>query len=443
MPARIRSKPIQKGKQTTTHGEQERPRRSISSQRSPQRRQSLQQSTQWVSESIIADPLVLDFNQGIWSTYRVVITEAMTALENSSPSDIERKREAFASSLSSLDSLQALFKDTRKIMGDDVPLGYEVSSCLSSLEKFWTKCLSCPTASSIGILRVIADQVLIALKAWSSQVRIKPDSERLDELLPSVTCSERELHFANRTEPMKKLLKIHLGYLTRRKAGLLGGNKIFPLLDSLYGMGKTTFSKKYLAMVERWIREIRDAIHSVNDDFVADSILSALGYDDVFLCPGIEDVVQLVCEFRQARTLYVKFKSGGAISMTQLDQRERDVIKLVCGALREEWKIIVDSSDFSDFSELLRFIAKPVFIVLDEIGAAFASDFATQDEQRNAFNSFVDTLGTHLMDHPGVYFILSGRADFLWQVKSETGGSMTRMTTATGSRFLPVFYERI
>lgn len=198
-------------------------------------------------------------------------------------------------------------------------------------------------------------------------------------------------------------------------------------------------------MVERWIREIRDSIHS--DDLVADSILSALGYDDVFLCPGIEDVVQLVCEFRKARTLYIKFKSGGAISMTQHDQREKDVIKLVCDALREEWKIIVDSNDFSDFSELLRFIAKPVFIVLDEIGAAFASDFATQDEQRNAFNSFVDTFGTHLMDHPGVYFILSGRADFLWNVglNSEVGagGGMTRETCATTRSKSPGIYERI
>ena len=293
MSAGIRTKPIQKGNEATArNGRQGGPRRSVSSE-SISRRATQEQTTQLISESIVS--VNHAFNLGRWSFYRMLITDEMAALDTSLT---EKKLEAFACILRTIDSLQVLSKDIIDIFGDDVAFSVEVRSTLASMEKIWDK-YQMPRiddTSYMEILKISVNQVLNELIKWSSQVRIKPDSERLDQLLPSVTCGG-ELLFANRVEPMKKLLKIHLTYLIRRKNGLVGGNKIFPLLDSLYGMGKTTFSKKYLAMVERWVREIQtqpDAPSADLDVFVADRILSALGYDDVILCPGVDDVLQLL-----------------------------------------------------------------------------------------------------------------------------------------------------
>ena len=93
--------------------------------------------------------------------------------------------------------------------------------------------------------------------------KILPDSERVHVFLPEITHSKTDrvlaLHFVNRDCAMKRLLRIHLSMHARRtqsKANA-GADITFPLMDSVSGMGKTTFGWNYLAMVARFVGGIR------------------------------------------------------------------------------------------------------------------------------------------------------------------------------------------
>jgi len=84
-----------------------------------------------------------------------------------------------------------------------------------------------------------------------------PDSERVEILLPEkVDLSTEHLFFVNRDESMKKLLHFHFWLHQRRKTSGGGFIKIYPLMDSFYGMGKSAFASAYLSLVAKFVRGI-------------------------------------------------------------------------------------------------------------------------------------------------------------------------------------------
>ena len=92
---------------------------------------------------------------------------------------------------------------------------------------------------------------------------IAPDSERVTEILPQETrlmsSDMVRVHFVNREQPMKNLLKIHCSILARRSGPCpqSGDSVQIHLMDSLFGRGKTTFAWKYLAMVARYVAKMK------------------------------------------------------------------------------------------------------------------------------------------------------------------------------------------
>jgi len=84
-----------------------------------------------------------------------------------------------------------------------------------------------------------------------------PDSERVQILLPEkVDLLSEHLFFVNRDESMKKLLHSHFWLHQRRKTSGGGFIKIYPLMDSFYGMGKSAFASAYLSLVAKFVRGI-------------------------------------------------------------------------------------------------------------------------------------------------------------------------------------------
>lgn len=107
--------------------------------------------------------------------------------------------------------------------------------------------------------------------------KILPDSERVF-FLPEITHSKTDrvlaLHFVNRDCAMKRLLRIHLSMHARRtqsKANA-GADITFPLMNSVSGMGKTTFGWNYLAMVVRFIAGIRKTLEEGEKGILAPNV---------------------------------------------------------------------------------------------------------------------------------------------------------------------------
>ena len=69
-------------------------------------------------------------------------------------------------------------------------------------------------------------------------------------------------------------------------------------------------------------------------------------------------------------------------------------------------------------NDLLKKVAKaagPLFIVLDEIGAAFEDDKLDDTQRRAQFLSFCDNVLGKWLSLKNIFFLLLGRGSFLWE----------------------------
>jgi hypothetical protein len=236
-----------------------------------------------------------------------------------------------------------------------------------------------------------------------------PDSQRLADILPPVTntslLSDSKLHFVNRDQSMITLMQIQWSMFYRRTKPPthVGGNLVFPLMDSLFGMGKTSFAKSYLAMVERFVSDERNR---------QDLVPKNLRADWNFASPGVL-FGRFLSELKGARTLYVDLSSCSFVGQDRAKVASTFGHE-VAEALFKTFGITLEG-DLS-WKQVIAAIPKPVFIVLDEIGAVFAATSPNIEEQRNSFIHFVTDVCSHLSKECGVYYILSGKADFLWEV---------------------------
>jgi hypothetical protein len=267
-------------------------------------------------------------------------------------------------------------------------------------------------------------------KQRALRIVIKPDSERVHEILIERTkLSANEMHFVNREEPMLALLRVHIEHYVSRHFGPGGARYQFPLMDSLFGMGKSTFASYFLALLERYISQTKSEFPSANpqpgewDDAVIEAIRSKL-YPPTKLPKLPSMVTACLDELRAARTVRIVFGKGALLG---------DHFTMISTFINESRVAIHETfglnlAGYTTIASFLAAIPKPVFIVLDEIGRAFLSPNMTNYESRKAFLNFVETVAIPLTDESGVYYLLCGKARFLWDVGVRATGNVPRGT---------------
>ena len=255
-----------------------------------------------------------------------------------------------------------------------------------------------------------------------------PDSTRLlTHLPPNEDIARRDLYFVNRDETMKALLELHFDHYALRNKPNAGGDMLrFPLMDSLFGMGKSTFANKYLALVEKFAQSLGNETHALdlkgggysfarNCRLAFQSSASETEKDATDLVIKMRGEIPLIRSFfdemNHCRTLYLKFYAG-----TLFDQETRDAtLRAAFQVSLRSWGITLPDHTKS-FYEIIEFIPKPVFIAFDEIGQAFDKPNTGLEEQRGRFFDFVQACCTYLLDTHQVYYLLCGRSKFLWDV---------------------------
>lgn len=239
---------------------------------------------------------------------------------------------------------------------------------------------------------------------------LPPDSVRARELLPSRSdITKGEVHFTSREHAMIKLLKVHIDHYGQRTNQIAKVGMMHPLMDSSPGTGKTTFARRYLAMIERFVSRMKSEQPGYGfgetDELMMD-ISAALFWEKENDLPPIV-IRECLGELRQARTVLVALDAG---SLLDPEAREQSLIdqlrRAVIGTFR------VDLGDYDQFPSLVQALPKPIFIVLDDIGRAFAKEGANVANQREELFSFVGEYGQFLAMQRGVYFTFSGNAPF-------------------------------
>jgi hypothetical protein len=136
-----------------------------------------------------------------------------------------------------------------------------ISCCMSvrddDLDNLVPEVIRAATVSA-AVFRDSVQDLVDDITSWLMEPHVKPDSERLDELLPEfVDISEENLYFVNRTDATLKLTRFHYYIHMRRRLSKTSGGGVqrFPLMDALFGSGKTTFSLKYLATLAQYAHE--------------------------------------------------------------------------------------------------------------------------------------------------------------------------------------------
>jgi hypothetical protein len=267
-------------------------------------------------------------------------------------------------------------------------------------------------------------------------------SEILPEQTESRISQERQLHFVNREQAMKSLLRVHLSQFARRShvRAHSGGSIEFPLMDSLYGMGKTTFAWNYLSMVARFISNAKsrfpiDLSDADIDEMVCDTVREAILHHDQASGGGLESDTNIsidhnkflrpfLAELRGARTLYI---DCSGMSLLDGNTRGINLMNMIKTGLKK-WGIsnIEDNITWSEFIHSRLY--KPVFIVFDEIGSAFRSSNGDLETERNEFFNFVSQYCEPLSKMDEMYYLLCGKAPFLWNVgmRPEQGSPIYR-----------------
>jgi len=269
---------------------------------------------------------------------------------------------------------------------------------------------------TLNDFRSSLDRLASAMDDWLKLPITKPDSERLSEILKIETdLGTGELHFVNRFESAKKLFVIQLESYVRRTKNCsnAGADLIFPLMDSLFGMGKTTFSKNYLALIDKMSSELIETVVEYPQEFVG-------GF---------------LAELKRARTLHITFQTG---SLFDARTRTKTLVQYVVDEMRKSWGVIVTSKP-THLWEIFNMIPKPVFIVFDEIGNAFASPEGDAASERTAFYDFTSKVCIDLTRADGIHYLLCGRADFMWDVgvrrEDDLLGGLRNRTLVSPGRF--------
>jgi hypothetical protein len=258
-----------------------------------------------------------------------------------------------------------------------------------------------------------------------SRESLLPDSEMLFKILPKRTDMEtHHLHFVNREDSMLSLLSIHWQHFLHRTEFRRDVNgQLVPHFDDIRapdnspvsfplveGTGKSTFGRKYLAMVERF--RVQIMVHtSTRPENAARFDISRLVLEAEN--QGTSDELTAFRHFlrdiRLAKSVIVKLMpqsmnccDQNVVLQSCLDQ----IVAEICATFRCELDGINALEDFFER------IPKPVFIVLDDIGKAFESTGSDQ-EQELCFREFCRLFCRTAVLTSGVFILLAGDAPFM------------------------------
>jgi hypothetical protein len=234
-------------------------------------------------------------------------------------------------------------------------------------------------------------------------LRTAPDAQRRAELLPeTVDISNDELFFVNRNDSTKALLRVLKGYRTFRKNKGAGSGIKLALVDSAYGMGKTSFCQKLLALT---------------------------GESDFGFTSRAE--IEFLAEIRKARTVLIRFSDGDLLNSMN---REKVMINVIQDAWDTQFPEMKTDKPFNLLKALMKWIVSftPIFLILDEIGLAFVSPQLSLTEQRERFLGFLRKECVQMLMVENVYFVLCGRAPFLAHVGLRPGNEPQATATPFG-----------
>ena len=195
------------------------------------------------------------------------------------------------------------------------------------------------------------------------------------------------MFFVSRDNAIAQLQKIHKDNYVRALAGS-GAQWTIPICDNIFGIGKTELANQYIKrcgsgpvqpstrpdLVGSDFRALLSSAHTLRIVFVKAEMSNPSSFE--------ENLLEILQE-----ALIPLFKSGPAC-LYKTYKRTRDF-----------WVELIAE-------------AGPVFVALDEIGAAFDIDNKDVIQRRDLFLQFCGVLQQWLLV-PGLFFVVLGRASFL------------------------------
>jgi hypothetical protein len=236
-----------------------------------------------------------------------------------------------------------------------------IGSCLHPLPPFNPK-------AYCGEISCVWTQQVSSQDKWTRGG--KPDGLRVDEILPVFPIIDHEARFVGCSSPLLDLMNTHLDLFINRKSHV-------GVIEGPIGIGKTSFAKKYLALVSRHWRD-----HGIARRFQC-------GFSR---------------EFSHARTLMVPLPSA---TSPLWQEKFRDHL---ITAVAEQWHVLPPRS----MDNVWTWIAEisPAVVVFDDIEYRFDSS--------ESFDYFVKNVCLPIAETKGLYPLLVGRIDGLVGGKSQT-----------------------
>jgi hypothetical protein len=135
----------------------------------------------------------------------------------------------------------------------------------------------------------------------------------------------------------------------------------------------------------------------------------------------------LLAVLHEARTLYIDFSAeslAGSLWKTNF-------LWIVKRALQSQWGVSVPPE--ADWWTCLNdYIQKPVYFVFDEIGKAFDAPLQNTISQQTQFFTFVQQICEPISKEDGMFYVLCGRARFLWTVGVRSEDDMSGFSGSPG-----------
>ncbi|EGZ28827.1 hypothetical protein PHYSODRAFT_294258 [Phytophthora sojae] len=229
--------------------------------------------------------------------------------------------------------------------------------------------------------------------------RHKPTQWEWKEEDPVYSVMGNRLFFVDRDRATQQLLGFHKSNYDRATNGGGGGNWVAPLVDHVFGLGKSTFGWEYI----RRYNQIWDEFSEMEKKKEENGFL-----DIVRKCHTI------TLQFTEDDFLNDDLEFDGRKAARSLVERIGSYFSEIYG---DNIPQALDPNAISHnrFVGVLRSLAMevgPLFIVIDEIGLAFDADLP-DTIKRERFMAFCRRILLPLFSVNTLFFLIAGRAPFL------------------------------
>jgi hypothetical protein len=209
-----------------------------------------------------------------------------------------------------------------------------------------------------------------------------PKPEWVEEEVIVDSLDKGKMFFVNRAHAVERLQEIHNMKYERAKT-TSGMEWIIPIADNVIGLGKSEFGRHYIQKCrETWPDSSRT------------------------------DFQKTLCA---CHTVSITFRKGALLNNDRFDTIMLQRFRIALATMfKEDPDIVPNPPNTTDsFLELFTEEFGPLFIVLDEIGAAFEDDQLSDIQSREKFFSFCRNVLGKWLSLKNVFFLLLGRGSFL------------------------------